>query len=285
MTRILSSSIQIAAATWAMRVRRIWPGRKSLGSMSTGHSLAITSRTRAPLISNTARASETSTARKCVPASAFSSSSSAAATRSWPTSSKSSSGDIQTAPPSGPPRVSRRPGICAPVICMTALRIFSEERSPRRVIMPCKPASRTITVPSKDAPFRALTASDILLLPVLVVDDRIDDPRRHHRAVDLGKFQHLSHPVRPVEHQPHGDAAPQRGRMIGRGHAPLRLALTIGVGALRSGIGAVRQHAAILGFQPHQLPPLGVGHVLALLRTLAEVILFLLRDRPVESQI
>src|SRR6056297_3624749 len=110
-----------------------------------------------------------------------------------------------------------------PTAFFTAALTSFDDRSPRRVIMPVRPASSIVASPSKRAPFRGVTASDILLLPVIVVKYLIDDLRLHDTAVDLWKLQHLAHAVRAVMDQPHGDAAPERGRVVGGGHTPLHV--------------------------------------------------------------
>src|SRR6056297_4152348 len=118
--------------------------------------------------------------------------------------------------------MARRSGMAAPVTFFTALAAF--ERSARRVTMPCSPISRRVTSPEASSPFSALTAiSDILLLPVRVVEDRADDARLDGAQIALRvprgprEFQHLAHPVGPVQHEAHGDATAQRRREIGRG--------------------------------------------------------------------
>ena len=63
------------------------------------------------------------------------------------------------------------------------------------------------------------------------------------------------------------------------------IALTVGVVAFGNGIRPVRDHRSINGLQTNELPAAWIGHMIPLLRTFAEEVLFLLRDRPVEAQI
>src|SRR6056297_4019437 len=116
-----------------------------------------------------------------------------------------------------------------PTAFFTAALTSFDDRSPRRVIMPVRPTSAMVAGPSKRAPFRGVTASDILLLPVLVVKHLIDDLRLDDTAVDLWKLQHLAHAIGAIVDQPHGDTALERGRVVGGRHAALHVALSVGI--------------------------------------------------------
>mmetsp|Transcript_29498 Transcript_29498/g.57884 ORF Transcript_29498/g.57884 Transcript_29498/m.57884 type:complete len:216 (-) Transcript_29498:734-1381(-) len=152
--------------------------------------------------------------------------------------------------------------------------------------MPCKGASVMVAIPPVHvAPFRAVTVSDILLLPFGVKKDGGDDLGQIAGPVRAGELDHFAHTVRPVQYEPHGDPLAQIGRMIAGGDAPLHILLPIGIAPQRHGIGPVRQDRAVRCLQPHKLPPLGVRHMAAGVRAFAQIVVFLLRQRPMQAQI
>ena len=66
---------------------------------------------------------------------------------------------------------------------------------------------------------------------------------------------------------------------------PMWNLLTIGVGAIAHRIGPIWQHRAVDGFQTHQLPAVRISHVAARLRPFAKVVLFLFRQRPMQTKV
>ena len=73
--------------------------------------------------------------------------------------------------------------------------------------------------------------------------------------------------------------------MVGRGDTALGVALAVGVPAGGDGVGAFGENGAVFGFQPDEFPAVLVGHVAAQLGALAEEVMLLLRDCPVEAKI
>ena len=57
--------------------------------------------------------------------------------------------------------------------------------------------SHLTSTPGTTLPCNALTALDILLVPIFVVEDGIDNFCADGCAINLAKFNHLAHPVRP----------------------------------------------------------------------------------------
>src|SRR5690606_28278297 len=221
---------------------------------------------------NTARISLTSRTSACSVDSASRRAASVPATSESGRTSSSSSGDIQ---PSLrlPSEVTRpRPGTASPAA--PAIASPARSRSARIWIMP---QSWTCEI--------LANASAIRPAPFLVVEYRIDDPRLVAFLTRNGEFQHLTHAVRSMPDQTHGNRPVQRRRHIGRGHPALRLALTIRIHALIDSIDAVGQHPPVNAFQADELPAFGIGHVAALLCTLADEIGLFLADRPAKAQI